>query len=126
MSSNYVDDDDGGARLRSIPFRYVWPAELDLMARIAGLVSPNDGRTGPHALHPREHSPRVGVAKAGLDRTRRDRRGPAAERADVWTGRRRTIAAEAGSPCAVVEFDLAELYGCGQCIEKQAQRGRGE
>jgi hypothetical protein len=38
MSSNYVDDDDGGARLRSIPFRYVWPAELDLMARIAGLV----------------------------------------------------------------------------------------
>jgi hypothetical protein len=24
--------------VRSIPFRYVWPAELDLMARIAGLV----------------------------------------------------------------------------------------
>ncbi|RDH80137.1 class I SAM-dependent methyltransferase [Mycolicibacterium moriokaense] len=38
MSSNYVDDDGGAARLRSIPFRYVWPAELDLMARIAGLV----------------------------------------------------------------------------------------
>jgi SAM-dependent methyltransferase len=26
-----------GAGLRSIPFRYVWPSELDLMARIAGL-----------------------------------------------------------------------------------------
>ncbi|MGZ6778492.1 MAG: class I SAM-dependent DNA methyltransferase [Mycobacterium sp.] len=38
MSSNYVDDADGNARLWSIPFRYVWPAELDLMARIAGLV----------------------------------------------------------------------------------------
>ena len=38
MSSNYVDDDGEGARLWSIPFRYVWPAELDLMARIAGLV----------------------------------------------------------------------------------------
>ncbi len=38
MSSHYVDGDDGVARLRSIPFRYVWPAELDLMARIAGLV----------------------------------------------------------------------------------------
>ncbi len=38
MSSNYVDEDDGSARLWSIPFRYVWPAELDLMARIAGLV----------------------------------------------------------------------------------------
>jgi SAM-dependent methyltransferase len=39
MSSNYVDnyvDDDEGRR--SIPFRYVWPSELDLMARIAGLV----------------------------------------------------------------------------------------
>jgi SAM-dependent methyltransferase len=37
MTSNYVDDIDGRARLRSIPFRYVWPAELDLMARIAGM-----------------------------------------------------------------------------------------
>jgi hypothetical protein len=25
------------ARTMSIPFRYVWPAELDLMARIAGM-----------------------------------------------------------------------------------------
>ena len=24
-------------KLRSIPFRYVWPAELDLMARLAGM-----------------------------------------------------------------------------------------
>lgn len=37
MSSHYVDEDDGVARMWSIPFRYVWPAELDLMARIAGL-----------------------------------------------------------------------------------------
>lgn len=27
----------GEARVESMPFRYVWPAELDLMARIAGL-----------------------------------------------------------------------------------------
>ena len=26
------------SRLNSVPFRYVWPAELDLMARIAGLT----------------------------------------------------------------------------------------
>jgi SAM-dependent methyltransferase len=38
MSSNYFDDVDGHARLRSIPFRYVWPSELDLMARMAGLA----------------------------------------------------------------------------------------
>jgi hypothetical protein len=27
-----------GPRRTSVPFRYVWPAELDLMARIAGLT----------------------------------------------------------------------------------------
>jgi SAM-dependent methyltransferase len=32
ISHHYTD------RLHSIPFRYVWPAELDLMARIAGLT----------------------------------------------------------------------------------------
>ena len=37
MSSNYVEVVDGRASTRSIPFRYVWPAELDLMAQIAGL-----------------------------------------------------------------------------------------
>jgi hypothetical protein len=37
MSSNYVEMVDGRGRYRSIPFRYVWPAELDLMAEIAGL-----------------------------------------------------------------------------------------
>jgi len=35
MSSNYVTAD--GGRFRSIPFRYVWPAELDLMAQLAGM-----------------------------------------------------------------------------------------
>ncbi|MFI6937751.1 class I SAM-dependent DNA methyltransferase [Streptomyces sp. NPDC050418] len=37
MSSNYVNVVDGRAEFRSIPFRYVWPAELDLMARLAGM-----------------------------------------------------------------------------------------
>ncbi|OIJ69139.1 class I SAM-dependent DNA methyltransferase [Streptomyces mangrovisoli] len=37
MSSNYVEVVDGRGEYRSIPFRYVWPAELDLMARLAGL-----------------------------------------------------------------------------------------
>jgi SAM-dependent methyltransferase len=34
---HYIDLDDGQGEYRTIPFRYVWPAELDLMARIAGL-----------------------------------------------------------------------------------------
>jgi SAM-dependent methyltransferase len=37
MSSNYVEVVDGRGSYWSIPFRYVWPAELDLMARMAGL-----------------------------------------------------------------------------------------
>ncbi|MFY7065426.1 class I SAM-dependent DNA methyltransferase [Nocardiopsis changdeensis] len=37
FSSNYVSVADGRGSLRSVPFRYVWPAELDLMARIAGM-----------------------------------------------------------------------------------------
>jgi SAM-dependent methyltransferase len=37
MSSNYVRVSGGRGSFRSIPFRYVWPAELDLMARLAGM-----------------------------------------------------------------------------------------
>jgi SAM-dependent methyltransferase len=37
MSSNYIEVVNGRGGVRSIPFRYVWPAELDLMAQLAGL-----------------------------------------------------------------------------------------
>ncbi|WP_345014467.1 class I SAM-dependent methyltransferase [Streptomyces shaanxiensis] len=37
MNSNYVTITDGRAEHWSIPFRYIWSAELDLMARLAGL-----------------------------------------------------------------------------------------
>jgi SAM-dependent methyltransferase len=37
MSSNYVKIVDGRGEFWSVPFRYVWPAELDLMAQLAGL-----------------------------------------------------------------------------------------
>jgi SAM-dependent methyltransferase len=37
MSSNYVEVAGGRGEYNSIPFRYVWPAELDLMAQLAGL-----------------------------------------------------------------------------------------
>ncbi|MEV0393322.1 class I SAM-dependent DNA methyltransferase [Polymorphospora rubra] len=36
-TSNYVRIVDGVGSYRSIPFRYVWPSELDLMAQLAGL-----------------------------------------------------------------------------------------
>jgi SAM-dependent methyltransferase len=37
MSSNYIEVVDGRGQYTTFPFRYVWPAELDLMAQIAGL-----------------------------------------------------------------------------------------
>jgi SAM-dependent methyltransferase len=37
MSSNYVEVAGGRGEYTSFPFRYVWPAELDLMAELAGL-----------------------------------------------------------------------------------------
>ncbi|KUF19005.1 class I SAM-dependent methyltransferase [Streptomyces silvensis] len=37
MSSHHVVTRDGRTVHRSLPFRYVWPAELDLMARLAGM-----------------------------------------------------------------------------------------
>ncbi|MCE7004428.1 class I SAM-dependent methyltransferase [Kibdelosporangium philippinense] len=37
MTSNYVEVNNGRGESQSIPFRYVWPSELDLMAQLAGL-----------------------------------------------------------------------------------------
>lgn len=38
FSSNHITvTPDGKGRFRRIPFRYAWPAEMDLMARIAGM-----------------------------------------------------------------------------------------
>jgi SAM-dependent methyltransferase len=37
VSHHYVER-DGALQVRSIPFRYVWPDELDLMARLAGMT----------------------------------------------------------------------------------------
>lgn len=37
MSSHHVNIVDGHGTYTEIPFRYVWPAELDLMAQLAGL-----------------------------------------------------------------------------------------
>jgi SAM-dependent methyltransferase len=37
MRGHYVDFTEGGGEYSTIPFRYAWPAELDLMAQLAGL-----------------------------------------------------------------------------------------
>lgn len=37
LVSHHVTLSEGAGRHRAIPFRYVWPSELDLMARLAGM-----------------------------------------------------------------------------------------
>jgi SAM-dependent methyltransferase len=37
VSHHYLRRDDGTFEYESLPFRYAWPAELDLMARLAGM-----------------------------------------------------------------------------------------
>ena len=38
FSSHHIQLRDGETQKLSVPFRYVWPAELDLMARLAGMT----------------------------------------------------------------------------------------
>jgi SAM-dependent methyltransferase len=38
LTSHYFEIVDGGAERSSMPFRYVWPSELDLMAELAGMT----------------------------------------------------------------------------------------
>ena len=37
LVSDHLRNDGTRLRHRAIPFRYVWPSELDLMARVAGI-----------------------------------------------------------------------------------------
>lgn len=37
ISHHFLQAEDGRLERRSIPFRYVWPSELDLMAQLAGM-----------------------------------------------------------------------------------------
>ena len=38
LISHHIEDADGALERVSIPFRYVWPSELDLMAELAGMT----------------------------------------------------------------------------------------
>ena len=56
---------DGRLETFSAPFRYVWPSELDLMARLARHAAAGAlERLAPRPLHQRQHQPRVGLGEA--------------------------------------------------------------
>jgi hypothetical protein len=51
----------------SSPFRYVWPSELDLMARLAGMTLARAlERLEAQALHQRQHHIRFGLGEDGV------------------------------------------------------------
>lgn len=57
-SHHFFRQDGGDWQRNSIPFRYAWPAELDLMATLAGLRLRerwNDWRRGPFTSESRQH-----------------------------------------------------------------------
>jgi SAM-dependent methyltransferase len=58
LVAHHFRDTPDGVRHTSIPFRYVWPAELDLMARIAGMRLRHrwgDWHGGPFTADSRSH-----------------------------------------------------------------------
>jgi hypothetical protein len=57
VSHHFLDTGDG-VRHKWLPFRYVWPSELDLMARLAGLRLRHrwgDWRGGPFTAESSSH-----------------------------------------------------------------------
>lgn len=58
LISHHLEDSADGMRRRSLPLRYVWPAELDLMAQIAGMEFEQrwgGWRDEPFTAHSRSH-----------------------------------------------------------------------
>lgn len=58
LISHHVDRSEGDVRQISMPFRYVWPAELDLMAEMAGMQLSEryaDWQGSPFTAESRQH-----------------------------------------------------------------------
>ncbi len=58
LVSHHYQASDGGFQKSSVPFRYVWPSELDLMARLAGMRLRErwgDWNRGPFTSDSRKH-----------------------------------------------------------------------
>ena len=72
---------DGKLEIFSAPYRYVWPSELDLMARLAGMTLRErwSGWT-PRAVHEREHDPRLGLGEVRVDASRHATGHPGSDR----------------------------------------------
>ncbi len=64
LSSHHYWVVDGQLEVFSAPYRYVWPSELDLMARLAGMtLRERWSGWARRALHERKHHARFGVGE---------------------------------------------------------------
>ena len=61
LISHHLRARDGKFEKRSIPFRYAWPAELDLMARIAGMTLQERWSGWKHEPFTRESTKHISV-----------------------------------------------------------------
>ena len=58
---------EGKGEVFSMPYRFVWPSELDLMARIAGMQLPRAlGWLAPGAVHQRQPAAHLGMGEDGV------------------------------------------------------------
>jgi hypothetical protein len=65
LTSHHFELVDGRLERASIPFRYAWPAELDLMAQLAGMNLRERWSGGEaRAIHERQPPARLGLGKA--------------------------------------------------------------
>jgi hypothetical protein len=81
LTSHHFELVDGRLERLSIPFRYVWPSELDLMAKMAGMTlrdrwsgwnrEPNTSETRKHVSVLRETGAKDSLAEAFVCRTPR-------------------------------------------------------
>ncbi len=86
-SHHFWRRDDGSARYGASRFRYVWPAECDLMARLAGLVP--EMRTADWHGDPFTNDSESHVSVWRKPGVREGRRGPAARAAASGQSRHR-------------------------------------
>lgn len=76
--SHHYSAVDGRLEVFSAPYRYVWPSELDLMARLAGMTLRERWSSWKREPFTSDSTTHLGVGKAGLTSTSSSSRHPPA------------------------------------------------
>ena len=117
LISHHFEIRDGTGREVVGPFRYVWPAELDLMAQLAGLRAARAlGGLEARAVHERQPPARLGLGEADGLANRIDDRGVQFGRHERLPRRAsRPPAPDAGRPSRPAGRPAGPLDGYARC-----------